>query len=56
MHKWFAWYPVRTKQGSIVWLLYVNRHWNDELNPWGYDAYSGYDGGWEYHIIAKSNT
>jgi hypothetical protein len=44
----FAWYPVKTKQGEWVWLRYVNRTWNNELNPWGYDGYSGNDGGWEY--------
>lgn len=45
---WFAWYPVITIRNNLVWLRYVKRRWNWDLNPWIYLGYSGTDGGLEY--------
>lgn len=28
-HRWFAWYPVTTNEGDVVWLETVNRKVDD---------------------------
>ena len=38
--KWYAWYPVYTKEGYRVWREYVYRRWDG----------SGYDPEFEYSI------
>lgn len=53
MIKCFAWFPVKTVDGKFKWLTLVNRKWNNDLNVWGYDGYSGEDGGWEYHGVEE---
>ena len=53
MNEWFAWYPVETVDGKIKWLTTVNRKWNNGLNLWCCDGYSGYDGGWEYYGVEE---
>jgi kynurenine formamidase len=39
-HKWFAWYPIRTLRGEIVWLETVYRkRWGDSrLSYWEYSV------------------
>ncbi len=51
--KWFAWYPVKTVDGKFKWLTTVNRKWNNDLNQWFHDGYSGTDGGWEYFGVEE---
>ncbi len=46
---WFAWYPVKTVAQKWTWFTTVNRIWNNDLNTWCDDGYSGTDGGWEYY-------
>lgn len=53
MMKCFAWFPVKTVDGKFKWLTLVNRKWNNDLNSWGYDGYSGSDGGWEYYGVEE---
>lgn len=56
-HRWFAWRPVLTRGGSWVWLRYVERAWDERLNPWAYMEHSGYDGGWTYrHPLAQMSA
>jgi hypothetical protein len=49
-HLWFAWYPVWTDDGLIIWLEKVRRRWDTERNFRIYDAYDPgmYEGGWQY--------
>ena len=49
-HVWFAWFPVKTEDGYIVFLEIVWRNWNefkysrmDETTARSYDV-----GGWDY--------
>ncbi len=39
LHKWFAWYPIRTEEGHGIWLEYVYRALVD----------AGYDWAWVYY-------
>jgi hypothetical protein len=47
----FAFLPVITLSGRIVWLCKVERRFNQSLNSWGDGSgYSGTDGGYEYRL------
>jgi len=53
-HDWFAWFPVRTLEGTWVWMCTVKREWDWELNPWGdIRGHSGTDGGWRYSKVNR---
>ena len=54
---WFAWHPVRTIGGRLVWLRRIERAWDKDLNWWG-DAsgYAGTDGGWSYRLPMTANV
>ncbi len=44
---WFAWYPVRTKRGKVVWLTKVIKVWEKGVS---YDpARQEYYSGWVYY-------
>lgn len=43
---WFAWYPVRTVDGELIWLRKVRF----ELRTWGFGA-DGFDFRYDYHKI-----
>lgn len=53
-HQAFALLPVTTISGRRAWFKFVERRWNDELNPWSFESYTGYDGGWEYRLPLTS--
>lgn len=45
---WFAWYPVKTEDGWLVWMDWVTRVWNyEKFYPWR-PPQSRY-GGWDYY-------
>jgi hypothetical protein len=51
-HRWFAWRPVRTLGGRLVWWKFVDRRWDMDGGYW-HDDFSGYtqpSGGWEYRL------
>lgn len=52
----FVWLPTRTLGGRWVWLRRAERMWDWRLNPWGYDGYSGTDGGWAYRLPLSPNV
>jgi len=54
-HSWWAWHPVRTKEGVLVWLEPVQRRWNPDTNLRIIDPYDRgeYEGGYEYTIMEK---
>jgi hypothetical protein len=54
--RWFAWHPVKTRGGHWAWLRRVDRAWDWDLNPWGYDGHSGTDGGWAYRMPLRPNV
>jgi hypothetical protein len=37
-HDWFAWFPVRTDEGYLVWLEYVRRRFVHLCGSWDYMA------------------
>lgn len=47
---WFAWFPVYTLSGSLVWMTLIMRRWNTNINFRIIDTYDcgDYDGAWEY--------
>lgn len=52
-HPWFAWFPVRVESGAVVWMRWVERGWDNDINPWGAYGYSGTDGGYIYRKPQK---
>ena len=56
--RWFAWFPVRAEDGTLVWLETVQRRWDaqcyfDIIHP---DDPGDYRGGWEYRARAPAVT
>jgi hypothetical protein len=52
-HRWFAWHPVVTKDGFVVWLAPVYRKWDSKKYLTCIDPYDlgEYEGGWDYLSI-----
>lgn len=54
---WFAWHPVRTLGGKLVWMKKVERYWNPKVDMWMIhpDDRGEYRGGWEYRLPSVSH-
>jgi len=50
--EWFAWHPVETECGALVWLERVRREWdaNRALSCIHPDDRGEYVGGWRYYL------
>lgn len=53
-HHWFAWHPVETESGQIVWLETILRRWDASQNFRVIEACDPgeFDGGWSYKEAA----
>ncbi len=54
---WFAWHPIRTLGGKLVWMKKVERYWNPMTNLQSVhpEDRGEYAGSWEYRMPSISH-